>query len=86
MYFEVTDLTVGELEKCFDQKDLGIDVIRTAFLGSAIIKKIRTITDAMNRSTIYKGMLPEVDKLSAFKARFPKILESPLNGAVNIIR
>ena len=24
MYFEVTDLTVGELEKCFDQKDLGI--------------------------------------------------------------
>ena len=40
-------------------------VIRTAFLGSAaVIKKvtnIRTISDAMNRSAVYKGMLPEVD-------------------------
>ena len=44
MYFEVTMLP---------------DMIRTAFLGSAIIKKItnRTISDEMNRSTIYKGML-----------------------------
>ena len=50
------------------------DVIRTAFLGSAIIKKItniRTISDAINRSTIYKGMLPEVDKLIKLYMTFP---------------
>ena len=50
------------------------DVIRTAFLGSAMIKKItniRTISDAMNRSTIYKGMLPEVNKLIKLYMTFP---------------
>ena len=40
------------------------DMIKTAFDGC--IKKVttvRTLTDAMNKSEIYKGMLSEVDKL-----------------------
>lgn len=39
------------------------DVIKTAFDGS--IKKLttlRTLTDVMNKSEIYKGMLSEVNK------------------------
>ena len=40
------------------------NMIKTAFDGS--IKKVtimKTLTDAMNKSEIYKGILSEVDKL-----------------------
>ena len=40
------------------------DMIKTAFDGS--VKKVtimRTLTDAMNNSEVYRGMLSEVDKL-----------------------
>lgn len=48
------------------------DMIKTAFDGS--IKKVtimRTLTDAMNKSEIYKGMLGEVDKLLKMYFTFP---------------
>lgn len=48
------------------------DMIKTAFDGS--IKKVttlRTLTDAMNKSNIYKGMLSEVDKLLKVYFTFP---------------
>ena len=48
------------------------DMIKTAFNGS--IKKVttlRTLTDAMNKSEIYKGMLSEVDKLLKVYFTFP---------------
>ena len=47
-------------------------MIKTAFDGS--IKKVttlRTLTDAMNKSEIYKGMLSEVDKLLKVYFMFP---------------
>ena len=48
------------------------DMIKTAFDGS--IKKVttmRTLTDAMNKSEIYKRMLSEVDKLLKIYLTFP---------------
>ena len=48
------------------------DMIKTAFDGS--IKKVttlRTLTDALNKSDIYKGMLSEVDKLLKVYFTFP---------------
>ena len=49
-----------------------LDMIKTAFDGS--IKKVtimRTLTDAMNKSEIYKGMLSEVEKLLKMYFTFP---------------
>ena len=47
------------------------DMIKTAFDGS--IKKVtmRTLSDAMNKNEIYKGMLSEVDKLLRIYFMFP---------------
>ena len=48
------------------------DMIKTAFDGN--IKKVttlRTLTDAMNKSDIYEGMLSEVDKLLKVYFAFP---------------
>ena len=48
------------------------DMIKTAFDGS--IKKVtimRTLTDVINNSEIYKGMLSEVDKLLKMYFTFP---------------
>lgn len=48
------------------------DMIKTAFDGS--IKKVttmRTLSDAMNKNEIYKGMLSEVDKLLRIYFTFP---------------
>jgi len=48
------------------------DMIKTAFDGS--VKKVtimRTLTDAMNKSEVYKGMLSEVDKLLKMHFTFP---------------
>ena len=52
------------------------NLIKTAFADNNIItiKKVtnvRTITDAMNQSEIYKGMLNEVDKLLKIYFTFP---------------
>ena len=48
------------------------DMIKTAFDGS--VKKVtmlRTLSDAMNKNEIYKGMLSEVDKLLRIYFTFP---------------
>ena len=117
MYFEVTELAAGEVERRFIQKDLGIisdiessliecanpgktekfistdveeylkddfdlerlkiqlsmlpDVIKTSSLSIKQVTNVRTIVSAMNESTIYKGMLREVDKLVKLYLTFP---------------
>ena len=107
MYFEVTEITAGKIEKRFIQKDLGIvneiestlikfangvpencispdleiyfkddfelarlkiqlsmlpDAIKMSSTGIKKVNNVRTTASVMNESSIYKGMLQEVDK------------------------
>ena len=68
--FQIPEALSSYMEGDVDQARLKIqllmipDMIKTAFDGS--VKKVtimRTLTDAMNNSEVYRGMLSEVDKL-----------------------
>ena len=116
LYFEVTELTAGQVKRRFIQKDLAIvneiesiriefangntaktispdlemylkndfalerlktqlsmlpDAIKTSSLGIKMVTNVRTIASVMNESSIYKGMLQEVDKLLKLYLTFP---------------
>ena len=46
-------------------------VIKASSLRVKNVTNVRTILSAMNESTIYKGMLPEVDKILKLYLTFP---------------
>jgi len=82
--FQIPEALSSYMEGDVDQARLKIqllmipDLIKTALDGS--IKKVtimRTLTDAMNKSEIYKDMLSEVDKLLKMYFTFPVKVRQP---------
>jgi len=52
-----------EQDRLQTQLSLVCDMIKTGGMKIKKVTNVRTIAEAMNKSTIYKGMLGEVDKL-----------------------
>ena len=59
------------LERLKTQLSMLPDAIKTSFLDIKMVTNVRTIASVMNKSSKYKGMLQEFDKLIKLYLMFP---------------